>query len=57
MSGRRSAAVERAIKLVDNGMSLRKAAIQSGCAVSSLTRARRAEGKPRRQAGRKKGPA
>lgn len=57
MSGRRSAAVERAIKLVDKGMSLREAAFKSGCALSSLTRARRAEGKPRRPAGRKPGPA
>lgn len=57
MSGRRSAAVERAIKLVDKGMSLRDAAFKSGCALSSLTRARRAEGKPRRPAGRKPGPA
>lgn len=51
MTGRRSSAVVKALKLVERGSSLREAAKIAGCDVSSVVRARRADGKERRPPG------
>ncbi len=46
MTGRRSSAVETALRLVREGLSVSEAARQQGVAISSVRRALRAEGVP-----------
>ena len=52
MTGRRSSAVETALRLVREGMSISEAARQQGVAVSSVRRALRADGVPPMAPGR-----
>ena len=46
MTGRRSSAVEAALRLVRNGLSVSEAARRHGVALSSVRRALRADGVP-----------
>lgn len=57
MTGRRSSAVEGALRLVRGGLSISEAARQQGVAVSSVRRALRAEGVAPMAPGRRVGVA